>query len=44
MRLIVLFTIGLLLIMVGIRSDKNGNGILGSLIGALVAPEYMKEQ
>lgn len=44
MRLIVLFTIGLLLIMIAIRSDANGNGILGSMIGAIVAPEYMKEQ
>lgn len=43
MRLIILFAIGILLIMVGIRSGPNGEGTIGSMIGALLVPQAMKE-
>lgn len=43
MRLIILFSIGLLLIMSAIKSMPDGSGIIGSMIGALIVPQHMKE-
>lgn len=43
MRILIWFTIGLLLIMTSIRSAPDGSGTIGSMIGALITPEFMKE-
>lgn len=41
MKNVILFVIGVLLLDIGLNTDSLGNGILGSVLGALIYPDAM---